>query len=35
MRGFEVYVCELDVDIDKCAERNVHKRSLNEIKEVG
>ncbi|XP_065887036.1 uncharacterized protein [Dysidea avara] len=34
VRGFEVYVCELDVDIDKCAERNVHKRSLNEIKEI-
>ena len=35
MKGFEVYVCELDVEVDQCAERNVHKRSLDEIKEVG
>jgi len=34
VKGFEVYVCELDVDVEKCAERNVHKRSLDEIKGV-
>lgn len=34
VKGFEVYVCELDVDIEKCAERNIHKRSLDELKEV-
>lgn len=34
MKGFEVYVCEMNGDVDQCASRNVHNRTTEEITQV-
>lgn len=31
-KGFQVYICEMDMDLSACAKRNVHKRTEEEIK---
>lgn len=34
MKGFEVYVCEMNNDIDECVSQNVHDRTVEEITQV-
>ena len=34
MKGFEVYVCEMNSDIDQCVSQNVHNRTVEEITQV-
>ena len=34
MKGFEVYVCEMNSDIDECVTQNVHNRTVEEIAQV-
>lgn len=33
-KGFQVYICEMDLDIGLCVKRNVHKRTDEEIKNI-
>lgn len=34
MKGFEVYICEMNNDIDQCVLQNVHNRTVEEITQV-
>ncbi|XP_014255755.1 YLP motif-containing protein 1 isoform X2 [Cimex lectularius] len=33
-KGFQVYICETELDLQSCLKRNVHKRSESEIEEI-
>ena len=33
-KGFEVYVAEITADINDCAKKNTHNRSIEDIKKV-
>jgi YLP motif-containing protein 1 len=33
-KGFKVYVCEMEMDVQICLKRNIHKRSEDEINRI-
>ena len=33
-KGFKVYVCEMEMDVQVCLKRNIHKRSEDEINRI-
>ncbi|XP_065208687.1 YLP motif-containing protein 1 isoform X2 [Planococcus citri] len=33
-KGFQVFVCEMDMDVSTCSKRNVHKRTEEEIQKL-